>query len=137
MTQQHESRNGASIAVPQTAIVDAMVLLRTAASYAPDVHHADQNKATGEWLRVRGLATVLRSMADELESHLSAPSESADTVAIPRKLAEHLYGTSIEAGGKCHMCKEYRAIVDAKWPQNHPAVMNNGVPASEDPPSLR
>lgn len=43
-----------------------------------------------------------------------APPEGG--LEIPQRMAEHLYGSTQEIGGKCHVCKEFRALVDAKWP---------------------
>jgi hypothetical protein len=53
----------------------------------------------------------LQECLDDIDQ-AQAASSAIDTIAISRKVAEHLYGTTIEAGGRCHVCKEFRDLVD-------------------------
>lgn len=78
-----ESRNDYDL------LKDASLFLRVACHYAPDQHVNDQNLATGEYLKIQGLRTTLRKLAEEIDDKLrSAPSESATPegmVLVPKE----------------------------------------------------
>lgn len=41
-------------------------------------------------------------------------------ITVPEIVANHLYAVSLEVGGKCHICSEFRAAVDDEWPRATP-----------------
>lgn len=71
------------------------------------------------WALAENVAQLEAALAGTRErvDELCARSESERSVTLTQHVAEHLYGTSIEAGGSCHVCQEFRAAVDAVWPQ--------------------
>lgn len=66
----------------------------------------DVNRSEYELAAIEARAAVL----------LAFQPEAGGTIELERNVAEHLYGTTLEAGGRCHICKAYREAVDAKWP---------------------
>lgn len=62
---------------PVALLRDAELFLRVGANYVPDQHVSDQNRATGEWLKTRGLATTMLRVADAIKEYLAPPQESA------------------------------------------------------------
>lgn len=53
------------------ALKDAELFLRVGHAYAPDEFVSGQHKATGEWLKTRGLATTMLRVADAAREVLS------------------------------------------------------------------
>lgn len=56
---------------------DAELFLRAGANYAPDQPVSDQNKATGEWLKTRGLATTMLRVADAIKATIAESDQNA------------------------------------------------------------
>jgi hypothetical protein len=56
-------------AVDRAAVIEALktaaLFLEVGAKYVPDITVSDQNKATNEWLKTRGLSTTMKKVAED------------------------------------------------------------------------
>jgi hypothetical protein len=59
----------------QAILKDAALFLRVAAIYVPDTNLNTRNKATGGMMKIRGLRTVMRELADEIDIAWQTRSE--------------------------------------------------------------